>query len=209
MSRPDVHETTEVLYARLPDHYRDADARLDYPLLRYLSLIGDQVGELSDLIERFADGELADPDLADATWLPWLAQLVGARISGLSEAATRAAIAQASTGWRAGTRSAIETAAKSVLTGSQYVRVYDHSTSLEGRGDAGAFDVLVVTRTSQTPDGGASVIAAITDARAKPAGVVLWWDEFGATWTTIESEFPTWADWEAAGSWEAIEEAGF
>lgn len=87
--RPDVSATTERLYGSLPAFYRDADEPLDWPLLRYLSLLGDQLGDLEELVDRIDfvraedvgsagdTSDLVDPATADAAWLPWLAQLVG------------------------------------------------------------------------------------------------------------------------------------
>lgn len=57
MTRPVVHPTTERIYARLPEFLRSSDERLSdgpdgYPLLRYLSLILDQLGVVDDLVDR-------------------------------------------------------------------------------------------------------------------------------------------------------------
>lgn len=55
--RPTVGAVTEALYASLPELYRDADAAQDtgpsnYPLLRYLSLLLDQLEPIADVITR-------------------------------------------------------------------------------------------------------------------------------------------------------------
>lgn len=91
MARPDTTATTERLWGALPQLYRDADeAQGDgvdgWPLLRYVSLLGDQADELAALYGRLAlhdDGagdwrsDLGDPEAADDVWLPWLASLAG------------------------------------------------------------------------------------------------------------------------------------
>lgn len=206
---------TQRLYDGLPTLYRDVDQNGD--LLAFLRLLGDQADEIETLLERINydspdDGgapgdtsDLADPATADAAWLPWLTQLVGVRApaSG-SEQGLRDAIAYATTGWRAGTRDAIAGAAKSALTGSRYVHVYDHSISVPG--DGGAFDILLVTRVSETPDVPA-VLQAVVDGHAKPAGVVLHHRAYTSTWATEQSTYPTWADRNGL-PWYALEEAG-
>lgn len=220
MTRPIVHARTEAFYARLPDVYREADAAQDrgagdldgYPLLRWLSLIVDQLGEVADLLERIdyyspddrgAPGdtsELVDPELADARWLPWLAQVVGVALApNLSVADQRAAIAGAVTGYLKGTKQGIAAAAATALTGTRYVRVIP----LYG-GDQWRLEVR--TRTSETPST-AAVLAAILDKRAKPAGVELVATTYAASWDTIEA-LGSWDAVEARGSWTALEETG-
>lgn len=57
MARPLVGPVTERVYASLPELYRDADAAQvgpDYPLLRYLSLLLDQLTPVDELRERFS-----------------------------------------------------------------------------------------------------------------------------------------------------------
>lgn len=216
MARPVVHAHTERLYARsIPGVYRDADEAQaggpsGYPFLRYLDLIGAQAGELEDLYDRInyvplEDGgapgdtsELVDPDLADAAWLPWLAQLVGVRLRPLqTEAEQRASIAGASTGWRAGTRSAIEAVAATTLIGARDVDTIPHYG-----GDRWVLGVR--TRPVETPDP-AATLAAIVNAEVKPAGVDLVHVAYAASWDTLEAAYPTWDDWEAAGSWDVLE----
>lgn len=56
--RPDVGYATEVVYRGLPELYRDADSTQDtgpsnYPLLRFLSLVLDQLTPLVQLVNRF------------------------------------------------------------------------------------------------------------------------------------------------------------
>lgn len=252
MAEPVVTTFTRRWYERLPAFMRDADVDQDWALLRFLSLLGDQAGEVEALFDRIAyvapddyrpgmvanpawdTSELVDPALADAGWLPWLAQLVGVKLLPLmAEADRRSAIADASSGWRVGTKVAVKAAVRTRLSGSQYVELHTHSTSA-GVGTGGAFDVLIVTKDSETLGwhaleanaptwadvealgsweavellANAKLAETIAAAGAKPAGVKFWWAPFRASWGAIEAEFPTWTDIEAAGSWAAIQEAG-
>jgi hypothetical protein len=213
MPRPDVADLTDRLYDRLPAMYRDADELLDFPLLRWLSLLLDQAGELDVLHDRLVPNdladisELADPATADLAWLPWLAQLVGVRLPrDVTGQAARDAVQFASSGYRGGTKAAVADAAKSELTGSRYAQVYDHSTDTSAIGAAGEWDVLIVTRTSETPSV-ARVLDAVVAKRAKPAGVVLYHRAYTATWGAVQTAFPTWADWNGK-TWAQIQEAG-
>src|SRR4051794_35459238 len=179
MTRPTVHARTEAFYSRLPDVYREADAAQDlgvgdlngYPLLRWLSLIVDQLGDVADLIgridyytpdDRGAPGDtsdLADPAAADAAWLAWLAQAVGVRLApNLNVDDQRAAIAGAVSGFLKGTKQGIAAAAQTALTGTKYVSVIP----LYG-GDQ--WRVEVRARTTETPST-AAVLAAIVDKHA-------------------------------------------
>lgn len=150
--------------------------------------------------------DLTDPQTADAEWLPWLAQLVGVPLTAdMSEAERRDAVQYASSGWRAGTKSAIADAAKSALIGSRYAKVYDHSVASPG--DGGVWDVLIVTRGTETPDV-AAVLSAVIRRAAKPAGVVLRHRAYESEWSAQESQFPSWNAIEAAASWNKIQEVG-
>lgn len=212
----------------------------EWPLKRYLGAILATGGAIDDTIEAIegarpvgpaapepwalsgdqlaswrADRQtrpsaLGDPMAADASWLPWMAQLVGAVLDPkASTAEQRDTIRYATSGWRAGTRGAIADAAKTALTGSQYARVVPHFTpTLQGGLEpARVWDITIVTRLSETPDPDA-VLGAVLRKGVKPAGVVLWHSAYEATWDQIEAVYPTWADWEAAGSWDVIQEAG-
>jgi len=214
--RPAVSATTTRIYERLPEFYRVADEEQGagpngYPLLRYLSLIADQLGDLETLVDRVAyfppdeggvpgdTSDLTDPATADLGWLGWLGQLVGVDAGTLDVSIRRQAVANASAGWRAGTREAIATAARSVLTGTRYVAVESHYG-----GDPWRIEVR--TRVSETPNA-SLVVPAIVAARAKPAGVELVHTQYEATWAAIETANPTWAHLEP-DTWTGIEESG-
>lgn len=220
MAAPAVHPTTLAVYGRLPEFYRLADAELDWPLLRFLSLLGDQLGELADLLERIDyvgpdeggepgdSSDLVDPSRADDAWLGWLAQLVGVKLAPrLTPTERRDAVLYASAGWRAGTKTGVGDAAKSVLTGDRYARIYPQQVPA-GDGltlaDGGQWDLTVVTRTSETPSP-ELVLDTVVAKGAKPAGVVLHHLPYSASWAQIEA-LGSWAAVEARGSWRALEE---
>lgn len=213
MPEPIFSETTERIYGNLPEVWRVQDALANWALKRYLSGVTEQFGDLDVMVDRFdydalPDGapgdtsDLVDPTVADAAWLPWLAQLVGQTIVSSNEAITRARIASANK-FKTGTKAAMAEVAKNVLTGEQRINIYDHSVAAPG--DGGQWDLLIVTKSSETTS---SPAAEIIRVGAKPAGIILHEDTFETTWDAIEAGLPTWADWEAAGSWAAIEETG-
>lgn len=89
---PAVAPFTARWWADLPEMYRaadEADTGVGWPLLRFMSLLGDQAGEIAALRDRFAlhpdpnnpagpwISDLSNPATADAAWLPWMAQLAG------------------------------------------------------------------------------------------------------------------------------------
>lgn len=202
-----VHDDIEVLIARI--NYLDPSERIP-------GLISQDWTQYSRRTEPEGaapigtTSDLVDPISADDGWLDWLAQLVGVNLENLiGEQERRDAVQSASSGFRAGSKTAIADAARSALTGSKYVVVYDHSTDdVGGIGTGTQWDVLLITKSTETPDLPA-VLEAINRKGAKPAGVILHHRAFEATWDAIEAAFPTWDDIEAAGSWNAIEEVGF
>lgn len=152
---------------------------------------------------------LGDPDQARTGWLPWLAQLVGARLDpAASEGERRDTIRYATSGWRGGTRSAIADAARTALTGTKYARVVPHTVPSGAGGiePGTVWDITVVTRVSETPDPDA-VLGAILRKGVKPAGAVLWHAVYEATWDQQEAAYPTW-DLRDAATWDELAEAG-
>lgn len=218
MPEPAYSLTTERLYLRLPEFLRAADARNDWIMKTWLSGIADSQGEVDVLLSRIdywpkahggeADdtSDLVDARTADLEWLDWLGQLFGVKPApGLSEQARRDAVQFASSGFRAGTKAGIADAARSALDGTRFAQVYDHSTFVIGEG--GEWDVLLVTRSSETPDPGA-VLRSVISKRAKPAGVLLWHRAYATSWDILEATYPNWDSWGATGSWNVIEETG-
>lgn len=211
MARPVVSTFTDRLYGSLPEFYRDADTPLDYPLLRFLSLLGDQAGATEQLLDRIdyltvRDGgllgdtsDLVDPASADPAWLGWLAQLVGAELSPLiAVPAQRTTISSAAAGFQAGSRQALAAVARRALTGGQFVNI---TPNLDGN----PWVIGLATAQADTPSI-AAVIAAIEDAGAKPAGYRLEVTFYSASWNTLEAKYPTSDAWDAVTSWDALEQ---
>ena len=221
-TRPAVTDVTTRLYDGLPELYRVADAPLGYPFLRFLSLVGDLAGQVEAIADRIdvpddapagTTSDLLDPDRADAGWLPWLAQLTGAKLptpatsspdpaltpSQYTEARRRAAIRDASGGRMVGTVDSIAAAARTALVykpGGGYVTV----TRVPGS----PFLIRVRTTPDETPDP-AAVLAAVEALGARPAGHVLEHSSYALPWSLLESRYPTWGAIEATGSWSALE----
>lgn len=229
MAEPTYLIATERLYASLPEYMRQADAKQNYILKRWVSCIADQQSLVDLLISRIdyvptTEGgiagdtsDLVDPVTANVEWLTWLGQLVGVSITpNLSDQEKRDAVRYASSGWRVGTKKALADAAKSELTGTKYAQVYDHSTDSSVIGAASEWDVLIVTRGTETPNV-AAVLEAVKRKRAKPAGVLLWHRAYTAPWSasfrdtavSTPGKYPTWGALAADnGTWVKIEEAG-
>jgi hypothetical protein len=214
MPEPTYSAATEAYYASLPEAYRLEDAKVDWTMKRFVSGILDQQGDIETLIDRFnfdalPDGvigdtsDLVDPAVADAEWLPWLQQLVGLRTTSSSIATMRSRIASP-TKFQGGTKAAIKEVVKNVLTGDKHVELYDHTTDVSALGGAGQWDVLIVTRATETVS---SPITEVIRVGAKPAGIILYHRTYTTTWAAIEAAFPTWADMEGK-TWNEIEEAG-
>lgn len=213
---PPLEDFTTRLYGRLPEVYRYLDETADggpVPLRGYVSLLGDVANEVEVLFDRIdyrtleeggtaSDAsDLVKADRAEDAWLPWLAQLVGAYFEGTGDVAGRRAIVDAaSSGWRAGTRDAIAAAAKSVLTGTQSLRVDTHY-------QGNPWYVRLVTRSSESPSS-TVVLQAVVRRRAKPAGVRLFHTAYEATWTQILAIRSTWSGWNGAGTWARLMETG-
>jgi hypothetical protein len=157
---------------------------------------------------RSRPSALGDPEQAEAAWLPWLAQLVGAHLDpSASEAEQRDTVRYATSGWRGGTRSAIADAARSAVTGSKFVRVLVHTKVVGSAPVAGTpWDITIVTRTSETPDPDA-VLGAVLRKGVKPAGAVLYHYPYAVSWDQRAATYPTWDDREGV-SWTELEEAG-
>lgn len=207
-----VSELTGAVYGALPQMFRDADEALGYPLLTYYAAQLEQLAAVYALLDRFnfiapdegggyATSDLIDPQLGDAAWLPWQAQLYGVLLDrSQPEATQRDAVGDRRSGWRRGTAASMIAAAQTVLTGTKSCIVLPHYG-----GDAWTIGLQVVP--DEAPADPNVIIDAVLAADAKPAGYELVVDLYQASWATIEADFPTWADLRAAGSWLVIESA--
>jgi hypothetical protein len=177
----------EYVYRLLPDYMRDDDpgtlatflgkatAAAMGPALRLAD-----VGDPDTSVTRTA--ELANPAAAPRTWLRWLAWLVGINLDGIPDAEKRAAISQASSLQRRGSKRAIIRATQRTLTGSQSCRVFWNLSGVD------PYLITVVTLTTQTPDTGDTLAAAFTE---KPAGVDLELQTTtGALYAELAAEYP-------------------
>jgi hypothetical protein len=159
----------------------------------------EDIGRTSDLL----DGRTADFE-----WLPYIGQIVGADILALeTEAERRDAVIYNYLGFLAGSTTALSYAALSALTGEKYIRVYPHR---DGEGGSTThvgtqWDILIITKSSETPGGAQSIVDAINSKGAKPAGVVLHCITYSLIWSSLESTFSTWTMIEATGSWGNLE----
>ncbi len=191
MVAPTVSATTQRLWDRLPEVYREADALErtggGYPLLRFLSLYGDQLDEVRVIFDRIdynslSEGvvgdrsQLLDPATADASWLPWMAQVYGVTLApGLTVAEQRTALAAGASGWSAGSKNSILAAVRPVLSGERLVTIEpnDPFAAVADR----PFSIVVHTRHSET-------------------GVL--------TWEGLESTYRDWSEIDAVGTWEGL-----
>lgn len=209
MAEPIFTAKTERVWARLPERVRLDDADNGWAFKTFLSTLTDRTDSVSLLLERFtylppwsplrrggavaagkyATSDLIDPATADPAWLGWLAQIPGVTLTpAMSTQAKRDAIDGAVNGWAAGTRPSIADAARTALLGGRYVRVLPHSITTDG--DGGRWDILLVTRISETPDVPA-VLAAVVAARAVPAGAILHHIRYSATFVQTRAALPT------------------
>lgn len=206
------------LWLDLPAFYQIADVAQvpQYPLLTYTRGVMQGLCAVEQLFDRINyrspleygqpgdTSDLVDPDKADPSWFPWLAQLVG--IDNVKTFPTvdmqRTAIKTASTGWQAGSIPSIVSAVSSLLNGTRSVTV-----TPDYLGDP--HQILVFTRESETPPGFATIQQAIENANVRPAGIkitvrillgttyrVLDTAYSGDTYDTLEGDFITYNDLE-------------
>jgi hypothetical protein len=237
MAAPAVAEFTRRLWDDLPHLYRAADADQpapnDFPLLRFLSLLGDQADELATIYGRLAlhdDGtgdwisDLATPALVDDNWLEWLALLVGVDPAQFpNHPALRQALDRLS--FDAGSRASVIRVITDYLSPPArflIVRFYGnvwtvllivhpddiHATTwneLEaGFPDWGAVNAAG----SWNAIGGVDEDLLDRLAPYRPAGVTFVLAVQSNTWIGIES-LGSWAAVEALGSWDAVENGGW
>lgn len=242
MNAPVFSVTTERIYGKLPDIYREVDAQNGYEFKKYLASMADQLGEVDLMVERLryrsqielefrnryaqrhtvythpdrlpnapvlgSTSDLVDPRSADRAWLSWLGQLVGVRVDvNTPDLEARDQIQYASSGYRAGSKDALEKAARSVLSGSRYAKALPHTKVVDGNLVPGShWDVTILTRGSESPDS-VVVLNAVNRPTLKPAGVQLYHRIYTASWDAIEAALPYWKDWETI-VWDELEQIG-
>lgn len=245
MTEPTYGTTTERIWRRLPEAYRNLDARNDWHFKKLVSAIGDQQEVVDLLIARLEyilpedrvdyyaslnqyntyqrpagtedpeygwdpigeTSDLLDPRTADAGWLDYIAQLIGADLRSITDPdVKRDALILNYLGYRAGSREALEDAVKRVLTGTKYSRVYPHRDGAGGDvySIGTQWDILIVTRADESPSS-ATIIAEVLSKGAKPAGVVLHHLTYELTWSILENDLTTWSAIEAIPDWQTLE----
>jgi hypothetical protein len=162
-----------------------------YPLLRWLSCLVDQAGDIEEIVNRLTSpttSALTDPQTADVAWLPWLAQMVGVNLPNpVDPGKAQTAIYGALTGAQRGSKPSIAAAVARALTGSQTVTVTDHY-------QGATWKIQVDTLVSETPTVFAGstpftwgtttwgqgewfaadpIVSLIVTAKTKPAGFTL------------------------------------
>lgn len=189
MTRPVVSGFTEYVYAKLPAVLRTADEALGdgddgYPLLRYLSLVVDQVANVPALYERldyvpYRDGgagddhsDLVHPNFVDDAWKPWLAQLLGVADDD-PEMSLDALLILAPEQRRRGTEAAIASLVRGAgdfgLTGTQFVDVGPRIVA----GATVPHVMVIKTRESETPGPTTSAVIVAAAEPQRPAGHVF------------------------------------
>lgn len=107
--------------------------------------------------------QIVDLNRCPSYGLGWLAQFVGVSLDpSLSDTAQRERIRNTD-GWKRGTPNAIISAFQQYLTGTKHV-------TLRERAGGNAWHVIVVTKTSETPDAPKALAAGLAQ---KPGGLVL------------------------------------
>jgi hypothetical protein len=200
----DLTPFTQRVYKLLPAFMRTTD-REDIAA-RFIGVVGDEADGVRALKDRLAytpeqggTSELTDPAFADTAWLPWLGQLVGLDVTVLD----RDIVTNGAAGWQVGRREALRSAVARVFTGGGSFSIYTHSTAAVGaRGTATQWDLLLITRGSETPNPAAVLVAAST---VKPAGVKLYHRTYQAPWS--EYNALTWAGWNSR-TWAQLAEIG-
>lgn len=154
----------EELYEAVEPHAFDDEAQgwalwtLCQAIARPLDLVDELVRAQDD---REAWTVALDVDRTPAIMLPWLALFIGDRLpAGLSEQASRDRVKDVR-GFRRGTPATIAAAAGDTLTGTKLVRLVE-------RNEGNAYWLLVITKTSETPDPAVTEAAIISQ---KPAGI--------------------------------------
>lgn len=176
-NEPVTTETADIIWDRLPAHFKDQDPKEGWVMKRYMGSVGDVLDEFAQLNKRIdyippEDGgdyeyvrdngsvrvvsldssALADPQKADREWLPWIGQVMGVKDVPAHDKG-RGMIQAAGASYMLGTASSIEAAAQSDLIGDRYVKYYPRKKWMPGDvnvSDGTEWEGLIVTRDSET-----------------------------------------------------------
>lgn len=197
---------TREWYASLPAVYRDVDAD-GQPLLRFLSLLGDQADEVEQIAQQAEAGVLTDPATTPDSLVLWLAQMVGLTTNAPATVAElRARMGSLDVLRYAGNSASIEVVCKPFLTGEQWVSVRPH----EGTPGGDPWILGVFVRDSEAPADLTVIADAIVASGIKPAGYGLTVETVTVTWGEIDDLTPDWTGPKADGnSWENLDNAAW
>ena len=175
-----MHDVTERVYGHLPHAYVDGDAANNYALLRYLSLLTDQIGSIEDTAEN-VETTLGSVALCDRRWLLWLFWIAGLQPVPGTESVARA-LAMAPSARSVGSTEYITGRVARFLTGAKYVRLVPKDQTLRpvlygalGLDDVvnGIDDPLYGLDSSITPTPGVWQIRVETVPGETPADIEL------------------------------------
>jgi hypothetical protein len=211
-----ISRAAEQVYRLLPDYVQAADPGTDWTVRRYIAAAATGLDPAVDLLHAIDPDtsvtgtcEIVNPDAAPRSFLPWLGWLVGIDTTALADADVRGVLRDAVTSQRRGSVLAMAAAVRRTLTGSQDVTIltkppdpdypaWDYNQASEDynadvrRFDGGITDpwlIIVVTKTAQTPDSTATLLAAEGE---KPAGVLLELQTLaGMTYTELAAAYAT------------------
>ena len=186
MTRPQVHPTSDVVYAELGSGATAGDRQAGWPLLRFVdALVTGGVAVVDDAV-RGAHGwaRMLDPDDAPGYALAWIASFAGVRLPvGVDEGEARELLRDAP-GQARGTLASIDAVVRQRLTGTRTVKIRER--------DGSAYRLRITTFTSETPDPGDVEDAAVA---ATPAGIVVVYATVdGASYATLTQRFGTYVE---------------
>lgn len=216
--RPTTTEVTDRFYGSLPEVYRDADAAQDdgpsnYPLLRYLSLLLDQLQPIADLITRITYvpmDERADLPSTSALEVPSPWQRFGTGEFGddtFGDADTSDLVdpSTADAGWLAWLAQLLGVNVAGLDLADARALLFQPADSwAHGTPEA----IARKARRQLDPDDYVDVRPHFAGEPFTIAVITKTAETYGTTtWGELNDAAPTWGDLEALGSWNAAEAA--
>jgi hypothetical protein len=192
MARPITTPFQERLYASF-EPVADQDEGLGWPLLIYCGAIAAMYDQIEEYARDSDEGDpgwsiIVDPDRVPIEAIDWLAQITGTILQNKGQNTSEtsdqylARIRQqfrAANNQKRGTIEAITSAVQQQLTGTKTIFFRER--------DGGAYNLTVVTLTSETPST-AAVTKAISDN--KPAGIIVTYASVtGATYIVYRTTY--------------------